>query len=172
MLIKKIQEAKLFLLDCGGLGTHLLFDLAATSFQYITIVVFDTIELSNLNRQVLYHESDIGKVKVHQAKKRILEFVPRARVHAIEPSFDSTQKVPFINDCLDIRIGSFYTVLSGKSECVHCWKESIKQQFSQLTTMIIDKNKELDVNHSTSTPSPAMVGFGCCSGRLHGIRGY
>lgn len=43
---KKIKEAKICLLGCGGLGTHLLFDLTATGFTNITIVDFDKIELS------------------------------------------------------------------------------------------------------------------------------
>ena len=45
-LREKIKEAKICLLGCGGLGTHLLFDLTATGFTNITIVDFDKIELS------------------------------------------------------------------------------------------------------------------------------
>ncbi len=90
---KKIKEAKICLLGCGGLGTHLLFDLAATGFSNITIVDFDKIEASNLNRQILYHEDDIGKSKVHQAKKRILQFSKQANIKAIAMRLDATEKV-------------------------------------------------------------------------------
>ncbi len=90
---KKIKDAKICLLGCGGLGTHLLFDLVATGFSNVTIVDFDTIELANLNRQILYHEDDIGKSKVHQAKKRILQFYKHANIRAIEARLDSTERV-------------------------------------------------------------------------------
>lgn len=93
---KKIKEAKICLLGCGGLGTHLLFDLAATGFSNITIVDFDKIELSNLNRQILYQEDDIGKSKVHRAKARILQFSKQANIKAIETRLDSTEKVASI----------------------------------------------------------------------------
>lgn len=71
---EKLLASKLCVLGCGGLGTHILFDLAALGIQHLTILDFDKIELSNLNRQVLYKEADIGTEKVETAKKRLLEF--------------------------------------------------------------------------------------------------
>lgn len=50
---EKLRDAKVCVLGCGGLGTHILFDLAATGVHHLTIVDFDKIELSNLNRQIL-----------------------------------------------------------------------------------------------------------------------
>mmetsp|Transcript_9871 Transcript_9871/g.22780 ORF Transcript_9871/g.22780 Transcript_9871/m.22780 type:complete len:272 (-) Transcript_9871:127-942(-) len=92
----KIKEAKLCLLGCGGLGTHLLFDLTASGFTNITIVDFDKIELSNLNRQILYHENDVGISKVAQAKKRILQFSKHANIEAVETYLDSQAKIESI----------------------------------------------------------------------------
>lgn len=80
----KIFNAKICLLGCGGLGSHILYELSAIGIQNITIVDFDKIELSNLNRQILYKEVDIGKTKVNTAKERILEFSPKMTVNAIE----------------------------------------------------------------------------------------
>ncbi len=101
---KQLGTAKICLLGCGGLGTHILLDLAAVGFGNITIVDFDTIELSNLNRQVLYKEEDIGKKKVHQAKKRVLDFNSTANVTAIEARLDSKEKIESIIKGHDIVI--------------------------------------------------------------------
>jgi molybdopterin/thiamine biosynthesis adenylyltransferase len=101
---KKIQEAKICLLGCGGVGTHVLFDLAALGFSNITIVDFDKIELANLNRQILYHEKDIGKAKVQQAKKRILQFSSKVNINIVETFLDSTEKIASVIDGHDLVI--------------------------------------------------------------------
>jgi len=121
---RKIQEAKVCLLGCGGVGTHILFDLAALGFQDITIVDFDKIELANLNRQILYQEDDIGKSKVHQAKKRILQFSKKANIHAIEAYLDSAEKIAPIIDGHDLVIcvvdrPRYYLIDWLNSACVH-----------------------------------------------------
>ncbi|MEM7174223.1 MAG: ThiF family adenylyltransferase [Bacteroidota bacterium] len=101
---QKIKDAKICLLGCGGVGTHVLFDLVATGFQNITIVDFDTIELSNLNRQILYHETDIGKSKVHQAKERMVAFCPKAHITPIETRLDSMEKIASVIERHDLVI--------------------------------------------------------------------
>ena len=55
----------------GGLGCPLLTYLASSGVSNIGIVDFDKVELSNLNRQILFNTSDIGKFKVNQAKSKI-----------------------------------------------------------------------------------------------------
>ncbi len=90
---EKIKEAKVLLLGCGGLGSHILYELAAVGFTQLTIVDFDKIELSNLNRQILYKEIDIGSEKVFTAKKRIEEFSKDIRVEAISQKISSSEDV-------------------------------------------------------------------------------
>ncbi len=68
---KKIFSANVLIVGLGGLGCPLLTYLAASGVGKIGIVDFDKVEISNLNRQVLFCSSDIGKLKVKQAKKAI-----------------------------------------------------------------------------------------------------
>ena len=68
---KKILSAKVLIIGIGGLGCPLLTYLAASGVGKIGIVDYDKVEISNLNRQTLFAQSDIGKFKVHQAKKNI-----------------------------------------------------------------------------------------------------
>lgn len=67
---RRIRDTKIAVLGVGGVGTHVLLDLVAIGFTDIRIVDFDTVELSNLNRQVLYGEALIGQPKVHIAAER------------------------------------------------------------------------------------------------------
>jgi len=68
---KKIKNSKVLIIGIGGLGCPLLAYLASSGICNIGIVDYDKIEISNLNRQILFNSSDIGKFKVIQAKKKI-----------------------------------------------------------------------------------------------------
>ena len=68
---KKILNAKVLIIGIGGLGCPLLTYLAASGVGTIGIVDPDKVEISNLNRQTLFTNSDIGKYKVDQARYSI-----------------------------------------------------------------------------------------------------
>ena len=68
---KKINKAKVLIIGVGGLGCPLLSYLASSGVKNIGIVDHDKIELGNLNRQILFNTSDLGKYKVDQAKVKI-----------------------------------------------------------------------------------------------------
>ena len=70
---KKIKNAKILIIGMGGLGCPLLTYLAAAGVYNIGIADHDKVELSNLNRQILFSEADIGKYKVLQAKKKLIK---------------------------------------------------------------------------------------------------
>ena len=86
---EKIRDSKVCVLGCGGLGTHILFDLAAIGVHNLTIVDFDRIEISNLNRQILYRESDVGADKVTTAKARLLDFNSALNIEAHNKRLES-----------------------------------------------------------------------------------
>ena len=68
---KKIKNSKILIIGMGGLGCPLLTYLASSGVCNIGIVDHDRVELSNLNRQIIFNSSDIGKFKVIQAKTKI-----------------------------------------------------------------------------------------------------
>ena len=68
---KKIKNAKILIIGMGGLGCPLLTYLASSGVCNIGIVDYDKVELSNLNRQILFNTLDVGKYKVNQAKSKI-----------------------------------------------------------------------------------------------------
>ena len=66
---KKISNTKVLIIGVGGLGCPLAMYLANMGIGNIGLIDHDKIELSNLNRQILYTSRDVGKYKVTQAKK-------------------------------------------------------------------------------------------------------
>ena len=68
---KKLKSSKVLVLGMGGLGCPLSIYLASLGVGTIGIVDNDKVELSNLNRQIIYSVKDIGKYKVNVAKNKI-----------------------------------------------------------------------------------------------------
>ena len=77
---KKIKNAKVLIIGMGGLGCPLLTYLASSGVCNIGIADYDKVELSNLNRQILFNTSDIGKYKVNQAKSKIKKIYKKITV--------------------------------------------------------------------------------------------
>ena len=86
---KKILSANVLILGLGGLGCPLLTYLAASGVGKIGIVDFDKVEISNLNRQTLFSTSDVGKLKVKQAKKAIHRLNKNIKVVPFEKKLTS-----------------------------------------------------------------------------------
>ena len=77
---ERIGNAKVLCIGAGGLGSPALMYLAAAGVGTIGIVDFDTVDETNLHRQVLFGQSDIGKKKVDVAKSKIEESNPLVTV--------------------------------------------------------------------------------------------
>lgn len=77
---ERIRNAKVLCIGAGGLGSPALMYLAAAGVGTIGIVEFDTVDETNLHRQVLYSQSDIGKKKVDIAKLKLQESNPLVSV--------------------------------------------------------------------------------------------
>ena len=77
---KKINNAKVLIIGMGGLGCPLLTYLASSGVCNIGIVDYDKVELGNLNRQILFNTSDVGKFKVNQAKSKICKIYKKIKI--------------------------------------------------------------------------------------------
>ena len=67
---KKIKSSKVLVIGMGGLGCPLSIYLASLGIGTIGIVDNDKVEISNLNRQIIYNTKDVGKFKIDVAKKK------------------------------------------------------------------------------------------------------
>ncbi|MCL1914528.1 MAG: HesA/MoeB/ThiF family protein [Eubacteriaceae bacterium] len=79
----RLGNANVLVIGAGGLGSPVLMYLAAAGVGTIHIVDGDTVSISNLNRQILYGDNDIGKLKTVCAKNRLLEMNSKLNIEAI-----------------------------------------------------------------------------------------
>ena len=77
---KKIFSAKVLVAGVGGLGCPLILYLANSGVGNIGIVDHDKVDITNLNRQILFNSKDIGKFKVTQAEKVIKNINKKIKV--------------------------------------------------------------------------------------------
>ena len=78
--MEKIQKAKVAVFGLGGVGSFATEAIVRTGVKNICLVDFDTIDISNINRQLLALHSSVGKQKVLLAKERIKDINPEACV--------------------------------------------------------------------------------------------
>lgn len=105
--IESFKNKVILVAGIGGVGGTALEALVRSGFDTFILIDFDTVDVSNLNRQILYTFEDIGKLKVEASKKRILSLNSSAKVEVIDTKiisgfFDNvTEKVDFIVDAID-----------------------------------------------------------------------
>jgi molybdopterin/thiamine biosynthesis adenylyltransferase/rhodanese-related sulfurtransferase len=77
---KRLKNAKVLCVGAGGLGSPALMYLAAAGVGTLGIVEFDTVDESNLQRQIIHGQSDIGRPKAESARDSVLEINPYVNV--------------------------------------------------------------------------------------------
>ena len=104
---RKLADASVFVVGCGGLGAPALYYLAAMGIGRIGLCDGDVVTLSNLNRQLLYTAEDLGKPKASAAEKRLLALNPRLRTTVYDRFLDeklagtAVSAYDIVVDCLD-----------------------------------------------------------------------
>ena len=86
---KRLKNAKVLVVGAGGLGSPALLYLAAAGVGTLGIIDFDVVDESNLQRQVIHGQSDVGRPKAESARNSILEINPLVNVVLQEVRLDS-----------------------------------------------------------------------------------
>lgn len=94
---QRLKDGSVLVIGAGGLGSPALFYLAAAGVGRIGIVDFDQVDESNLQRQILYTTSDLGKSKARQARERLVELNPGVDIEIHEGQLTSANALDILS---------------------------------------------------------------------------
>jgi molybdopterin/thiamine biosynthesis adenylyltransferase len=95
---EKLRHASVLVVGAGGLGAPALYYLAAAGVGRLTVVDDDVVELSNLQRQILYTTADIGSGKAETAAARLRALNPDVEVHACGERLVAANTMDLVRD--------------------------------------------------------------------------
>ena len=110
----RLGDASVLVVGAGGLGSPVLMYLAAAGVGTIHIVDGDTISISNLNRQILYGDNDIGEIKAVCAKKKLLGINDELDIQAIPEMLSAKNARSIVRMC-DIGVLCLDSVAARKT---------------------------------------------------------
>jgi molybdopterin/thiamine biosynthesis adenylyltransferase len=95
---ERLKKAHIFIAGAGGLGSPVSLYLAVAGVGMITIADMDVVDQTNLNRQILHTDRDIGKKKTVSAEEKLSAINPDIRINAIYTRIDETNAVRLIGN--------------------------------------------------------------------------
>ena len=120
----KLKQAKVCVVGVGGLGNPITIRLAAMGVGKIRIVDRDVIELSNLHRQTMFNEGDIGQVKVETAAKKLRKLNSDIVIEELPVSVNDYTALDIVDGC-DVVIDALDSVNARYSLNKACIEKKI-----------------------------------------------
>jgi sulfur-carrier protein adenylyltransferase/sulfurtransferase len=95
---ERLKASKVLCIGAGGLGSPVIMYLAAAGVGTIGMVEFDVVDETNLQRQIIHGQSDVGRSKAQSAKESVAEINPNVNVILHETRLDSSNALDIIKD--------------------------------------------------------------------------
>ncbi len=118
---QKLADASVLCLGAGGLGCPALLHLAAAGVGHLVIVDDDDVALSNLHRQTLFSEEDVGRPKAEAAADRLRALHSALRTTVVRDRFRAANAMSLAKDCKVIVDGTDNFETRYLSSDVACW---------------------------------------------------
>ena len=99
--MQRVKNAKVLIFGVGGVGSWCAEGLVRSGISNLTIVDFDVVAPSNINRQLMAIPSVVGEPKVEEMRKRLLQINPNAEIVALNARFDADFTKSYPNLRLD-----------------------------------------------------------------------
>ena len=124
---ERLKAARVLLVGAGGLGSPAALYLAAAGVGTLGLVDFDTVDVTNLHRQVLYGHGDVGRAKTEAAAERLADLNPHVRLVVHQEKLDSNNALEVLADYDIVVDGSdnFPTRYLVNDACVFAGKPNV-----------------------------------------------
>ncbi|HWI61883.1 MAG TPA: ThiF family adenylyltransferase [Symbiobacteriaceae bacterium] len=159
----RLKESRVTVLGLGGLGSYVALSLAAIGVGDLLLVDHDRVEPSNLNRQVLYTEQDLGAFKCDAAARRLAEINPHVGIAV------RNMRVDGVADARAIMAGRNLLVCAADRPRIRIYEWINEAALAERVAWIRGANDGLTVNSFLHVPYETAC-FEC--GQLESVRAY
>ncbi|MEK6747760.1 MAG: molybdopterin-synthase adenylyltransferase MoeB [Pseudomonadota bacterium] len=141
----KLLQSHALIIGAGGLGSPVAMYLASSGVGQITLVDFDKVEVSNLQRQIMHGTPDIGRPKVESARDRLVAINPDIQVNTLSHALDEQELLEQVRsaDVVIDTTDNFATRFAVNAACVRERKPlisgSVIRMEGQMTVFRNDK---------------------------------
>ncbi len=135
---EKLLASKVLVIGAGGLGSAAIAYLAAAGIGHIGIIEPDRVEMSNLQRQILFETADIGRSKGQAARDRVYEINPGCKVEIFEERITGQNAGDFINrfDIVADGCDNFETRFAVSAACMYAKKTLVSAAISGFSAQL------------------------------------
>jgi molybdopterin/thiamine biosynthesis adenylyltransferase len=142
---EKLKEAEIFIAGAGGLGSPVAMYLAVAGVGTLAVADSDVVDRTNLNRQVLHADRDIGAKKVASAQEKLEELNPDIIIRAIDACIGEGNAAKLVGraagivDCLDNYPARYLLNRVALAKGIPLFHGAIRGMYGQATTIIPGK---------------------------------
>jgi len=125
---EKLKNSKVLVVGTGGLGSSAIYYLTAAGIGTVGIVDFDTVNMSNLNRQILHFTDDLGRKKVDSAQEKLNKLNPGVNIikHPVKLSADNIEEIAGQYDVVIDAVDNFPTRYLITDSCYYMNKPVVE----------------------------------------------
>lgn len=124
--VDKLKKKTVLILGLGGVGGYVVEALARCFVGTLILVDYDTIDISNINRQIIALHSNVGKKKTEEFKKRIKDINPDCHVVIHDLFYNEQNKDLIFDQHIDFVVDACDTIASKKIIIEECLNRNIK----------------------------------------------
>ncbi|MEN6396203.1 MAG: HesA/MoeB/ThiF family protein [Methanoregula sp.] len=142
---ERLKKANIFIAGAGGLGSPVSIYLAVAGVGTLTLVDNDVVELTNLNRQILHYDKDIGKKKVESAAEKLRAINPDITVNVIDTTINESNCAQLVDrangivDAMDNYPTRYLLNDVAQTKNIPLFHGAIRGFYGQATTIIPGK---------------------------------
>lgn len=139
---KRLKSAHVLVAGVGGLGSPVAIYLATAGIGRLTIIDFDSVDVSNLNRQILHWEGDVSRRKVESAEQKLTKINSNIAVKALNVKITADnitqllRDVDLVMDCMDNMETRFIINEACVKEGIPLIHGGVREMLGEITTII------------------------------------
>lgn len=173
---KKLKDAEIFIAGAGGLGFPISVYLAAVGVGTLRIVDHDRVELSNLNRQLLHWDKDIGRRKVESVCEKLRQINPRVKVEVYDEEVTEDNVLTLVDgvdvivDALDNYATRYALNRASLEKKIPFFHGAVRGLMGQATTIIPGQTACLRCIIPVALPTETFPILGAVAGTIGTIQ--